>query len=125
MQQHGNEQWAPLAPGKIHEARPWQEPGEPPGGAVKKAGLAHHVALSGEDGSGGLPYADALRNFYAAARYGLDATIVWPRAGAITADVLLLERLIPKAREGLADLGVDDGDGNARPSRRVGAMCTN
>jgi hypothetical protein len=74
-------------------------------------GLAHHVALSGEDGAGGLSYAEALRNFYAAARHGLDATIVWPGAGAITADVLLLERLIPKAREGLVDLGVDDVEG--------------
>ena len=66
-------------------------------------GLARYVALSGPGGAGGLPYADALRNFYAAARHGLDATIVWPGAGAITADVLLLEQLIPKAREGLAD----------------------
>src|SRR3981081_2601395 len=33
-----------------------------------------------------------------------------PACGAITADVLLLEQLIPAAREGLADLGVDDGD---------------
>lgn len=74
-------------------------------------GLARYVALSGEGGAGGLPYADALRNFYAAARHGLDATIVWPGAGAIAVDVLLLERLIPKAREGLADLGVDEGDG--------------
>ncbi len=74
-------------------------------------GLTRYVALSGQGGASGLPYADALRNFYAAARHGLDATIVWPGAGAITADVLLLERLIPKAREGLADLGVDEGKG--------------
>jgi gamma-glutamyl:cysteine ligase YbdK (ATP-grasp superfamily) len=73
-------------------------------------GLARYVALSGQDGTGGLPYADASANFYAAARHGVDATLVWPGVGAITADVLLLERLIPAAREGLADLGVDDGD---------------
>jgi hypothetical protein len=74
-------------------------------------GLARNVAMSGQGGAGGLSYADAFRNFYAAARRGLDATIVWPGAGAITADVLLLERLIPRAREGLADLGVDESKG--------------
>jgi gamma-glutamyl:cysteine ligase YbdK (ATP-grasp superfamily) len=75
-------------------------------------GLVRYVALSGHGDAGGLPYADALHNFYAAARHGLDATIVWPSTGAIAADVLLLERLIPNAREGLADLGIDDSDGS-------------
>ena len=74
-------------------------------------GLARHVALSGQDGAGGLAYADALRNFYAAARHGLDATLVWPDAGAIAADRLLLERLIPAARRGLEALGVEEGEG--------------
>jgi hypothetical protein len=74
-------------------------------------GLARYVALSSQGGAGGLSFADALRNFYAAARHGLDATTVWPGAGAIGVDMLLLEQLIPKAREGLADLGVDDRDG--------------
>jgi hypothetical protein len=74
-------------------------------------GLGHHIALSGENGTGGLTFAEASHNFYAAARHGLDATLVWPGAGEIAADLLLLERLIPKAREGLAKLGVDDGDG--------------
>ena len=74
-------------------------------------GLAHYLAMSGQNGTGGLPYAEALRNFYAAARYGLDATLVWPRSGAVGADALLLEELLPKAQQGLADLGVDDRDG--------------
>ena len=74
-------------------------------------GLARYVALSGENGTGGLPYADALRNFYEAARYGLHAKIVWPGTGAMTADVLLLEQFIPKARKGLSDLGVDESEG--------------
>jgi len=30
-------------------------------------GLAHYLAMSGQNGTGGLPYAEALRNFYAAA----------------------------------------------------------
>jgi hypothetical protein len=76
---------------------------------VKDKNLA---ALSGHGDAGGLSYADALHNFYAAARHGLDATIAWPSTGAIAADVLLLELLIPKAREGLADLGIDDSAGS-------------
>jgi gamma-glutamyl:cysteine ligase YbdK (ATP-grasp superfamily) len=74
-------------------------------------GLARRLAVAGGDGAGGLAYADALKNFYAAARHGLDAELVWPGEGAIPADKLLLEKLIPQAREGLADLGVDDASG--------------
>jgi gamma-glutamyl:cysteine ligase YbdK (ATP-grasp superfamily) len=74
-------------------------------------GLARCVALSGDDGTSDLSFADALHNFYEAARYGLDATIVWPSVGAIAADMLLLEQLIPKARKGLTDLGVDESEG--------------
>jgi len=74
-------------------------------------GLARHLAASGGLGAGGLSHDDALRNFYAAARLGLDAELVWPGAGALRAERLLLDRLIPAARQGLADLGVDDSSG--------------
>lgn len=74
-------------------------------------GLARALALGGENGTGGLSFADASRNFYAAARHGLDATLVWPGVGEIAADRLLLERLLPAAREGLADFGVTDSRG--------------
>lgn len=74
-------------------------------------GLVRRLAVAGQSGAGGLSFADALRNFYASAKYGLDAAIVWPGAGTVGVDVLLLERLIPMAREGLADLGVDDSEG--------------
>ncbi len=71
-------------------------------------GLARVLALGGGDGAGGLGFEDASRNFYAAARFGLDARLTWPGVGDIGADRLLLERLIPAAREGLADFGVRD-----------------
>jgi hypothetical protein len=74
-------------------------------------GLARVYAMQGGDGSGGLSFADASRNFYAAARHGLDATLIWPGVGEIGADRLLLDRLIPAAREGLADFGVTDSRG--------------
>lgn len=73
-------------------------------------GLARALAMAGDDGAGGLAFADAKRNFYAAARFGLDAKLFWPGAGEIAADRLLLERLIPDARAGLRDLGVSEAD---------------
>jgi len=48
-----------------------------------------------------IPFADAKTNFYDAARHGLDATFRWPGKGEIAADTLILDALIPAAREGL------------------------
>ena len=73
-------------------------------------GLARAIAMSGDGGAGGLAFADAKRNFYAAARFGLDAKLEWPGEGEIAADRLLLDRLIPDARAGLRDLGVAEAD---------------
>lgn len=74
-------------------------------------GLARALALSGDNGTGGLSFEAARRNFYTAARHGLEAALTWPGEGEIGAGRLLLERLIPAARQGLADLGVDDPRG--------------
>lgn len=54
-----------------------------------------------------LPFDDARTNFYAAARYGLDAQLRWPGLGARPAGALVAETLLPIARDGLASLGVD------------------
>ncbi|MGJ0506471.1 MAG: hypothetical protein ACR652_04910 [Methylocystis sp.] len=91
-------------------------------------GLARALALGGANGTGGLSFEAARRNFYTAARHGLDAVLTWPGAGEIGADRLLLERLIPTARQGLAELGVADPRGyldviEARVrSRQTGAV---
>jgi hypothetical protein len=74
-------------------------------------GLARVIALSGDNGTAGLTFEEARRNFYTAARHGLDATLDWPGVSEIGAQRLLLERLIPAAREGLADFGVKDPRG--------------
>lgn len=74
-------------------------------------GLARWMAMQGADGAGGLSFSDAKRNFYAAARHGLDASLIWPGVGEIPADRLLIEALIPAARAGLADLDVTDSRG--------------
>jgi hypothetical protein len=74
-------------------------------------GLTRALALAGRNGTVGLSFEDALRNFYTAARLGLDAVLTWPGLGEIGADQLLLERLIPAARAGLRDFGVTDARG--------------
>jgi hypothetical protein len=91
-------------------------------------GLARALALGGDNGTVGMTFETARRNFYAAARLGLDAVLDWPGVGEIGADALLLERLIPAARAGLADFGAGDPRGyldviEARVrSRQTGAV---
>ena len=52
----------------------------------------------------------AKRNFQLAGRYGLDARLEWPAVGEIDSRNLLLDRLIPIARQGLESKKVDSGD---------------
>ena len=52
-----------------------------------------------------IAFEDARTNFYAAARHGLDARVKWTDTEGGLQE-LMLERLIPEAREGLARLGV-------------------
>ncbi len=54
--------------------------------------------------------ADARDNFYAAARHGLDANLVWQGGRRGRARDLLLEELIPAARRGLERAGFDSDD---------------
>ncbi len=57
-----------------------------------------------------LPFATARDNFYAAARDGLNAQLVWLDGHRIPAQRLLLEELLPHADEGLELLGIDYAD---------------
>ncbi|KNE79826.1 MULTISPECIES: glutamate--cysteine ligase [Streptomyces] len=63
-----------------------------------------------------LPFGDASRNFDAACRYGIDATLRWPRpgrGGAVTdvpAARLVREELLPLAAAGLDAWGVEPAD---------------
>lgn len=58
------------------------------------------------DVSGRLPFEDAKLNFLAAARLGLGAEFSWLDGRQVDARTLLLDELIPAAREGLASVGV-------------------
>jgi len=57
-----------------------------------------------------MPFGDAAENLQEAARHGLNARLYWPGAGEVTAAELVLRRLLPLAREGLARWGVSQAD---------------
>lgn len=61
-----------------------------------------------------LPFRFAEYNFYRAAQFGLDAKLIWPRkhVGGLEERpvVELIEEFLPRARQGLKYLGVDNHD---------------
>ncbi len=57
-----------------------------------------------------LPFATARDNFYAVARDGLDAQIIWLDGRKLSVQTLLLDQLIPQARYGLGLLDIEPAD---------------
>jgi len=57
-----------------------------------------------------MSFSAAEDNFYTGAREGLDARVYWPGVGEVPATELVLRRLLPMARDGLARWGVDAAD---------------
>ena len=57
-----------------------------------------------------LSFATAGENLHVAARHGLEAQLYWPGLGEVPVAELVLRRLLPMAREGLAHWGVDTAD---------------
>lgn len=70
-------------------------------------GAAHMLAEQLPDAEAALPFAKAQENFYAAAKLGLDAEIVW-LDGRTHAVRDVIAELIPIAREGLHRQGVSE-----------------
>jgi CBS domain-containing protein/gamma-glutamyl:cysteine ligase YbdK (ATP-grasp superfamily) len=70
------------------------------------------TALPGEYGdvSVRMAFDDAKANFFAAARYGMKAQLTWVDGKHYIAAALILDRLLPLAREGLRQSGVEDDD---------------
>jgi gamma-glutamyl:cysteine ligase YbdK (ATP-grasp superfamily) len=54
-----------------------------------------------------LSFGAAEDNFHSAARYGIEASVFWPGAGTVPVTELVLRRLLPMARQGLDEWGVD------------------
>lgn len=57
-----------------------------------------------------MDFDDARNNFFAAARHGLQAQFTWLDGETISAPQLILEKLLPLARQGLTDADIDTGD---------------
>jgi hypothetical protein len=71
-------------------------------------GAVHALANEPEPPEFRLPFNQARINFYLAAQHGLSAEIPWyDSAQPLPIDRLILERVLPKARAGLAALGID------------------
>ncbi len=54
-----------------------------------------------------MSFSAAEENFHVAAQQGIDAQVYWPGVGQVSATELVLRRLLPLAREGLASWGVE------------------
>jgi gamma-glutamyl:cysteine ligase YbdK (ATP-grasp superfamily) len=70
-------------------------------------GLVRELAEADRPVWSQLTFSQAEENFHVAARHGLDARVFWPRAGELRAKDLVLERLLPRAGDGLDRFGVD------------------
>lgn len=73
-------------------------------------GLVHALSALPEPLERSLTFTAARRNFYAAARRGLEAPVDWPAVGRCPVGALLAEHLLPLARDGLERLDVDRVD---------------
>lgn len=73
-------------------------------------GLVGGLAAEIEDVSAHLDFDDAKSNFIAAARLGLGSEITWLDGERMSADDLILSRLLPVAQKGLEESGIDSAD---------------
>lgn len=90
-------------------------------------GLMCGVSSRYEDIPRLLDFKDAHQNFLAAARYGLAAQFRWLDQKIRPAQEMILDELIPLARDGLLSRGIDGRDADAYMEvveRRAAAGCT-
>jgi hypothetical protein len=78
--------------------------------AALYVGLVSALATLSRPVEADLPFDAARRNFYAAARDGLDAEIAWLDGRRRPVGTLLLDELLPMARQGLREQCVDAGE---------------
>jgi gamma-glutamyl:cysteine ligase YbdK (ATP-grasp superfamily) len=70
-------------------------------------GLVHALATQDRPLWSRMSFATAEENFHAGARHGIDAHLYWPGLGEVPVTELVLRRLLPMARQGLDEWGVD------------------
>lgn len=73
-------------------------------------GLTNGVAEEHGDVTEKMDFDDARGNFIAAARLGMGASLTWMDGESWAVDDLVLERLLPLARQGLRGAGIDEDD---------------
>ncbi|MCH7547983.1 MAG: CBS domain-containing protein [Candidatus Krumholzibacteriota bacterium] len=73
-------------------------------------GLMAGLAEEHKDITRLMSFDDVRSNFYAVARHGLKAQIAWEHGRTYTAESLILKSLLPVAREGLRNAGIDTAD---------------
>ena len=73
-------------------------------------GLVHALGRQDDMAARNLGFADTRNNFYAAARDGLDAELMWLDGGRRSARELILETCLPLARQGLQAFGLADAE---------------
>ena len=73
-------------------------------------GLMNGVSEEHGDVTEKMDFDDARGNFIASARLGMGASITWLDGESWAVDDLVLERLLPLAREGLRDAKIDEDD---------------
>ena len=73
-------------------------------------GLVNALATAHRAPEEQLSFADARAGFYAAARDGLDAELVWLDGRGHKARDLILDECLPMARRGLREFGLDDDE---------------
>ncbi len=69
-------------------------------------GLVRNLAESPRPLWSAMSFSAAEENFHVAAQHGIDAQVYWPGVGQVPATELVLRRLLPMARQGLASWGV-------------------
>lgn len=90
-------------------------------------GLVSGLSSSEEDIRNLIDFDQVKNNFVSAARQGIDAHLTWFGGERYPASELILTKLIPLARKGLLDSGVDDSDVDKYMSvleERVAKKCT-
>ena len=70
-------------------------------------GLVRSLAESERPLWSQMSFSAAEENFHVAAQQGIDAQVYWPGIGQVSVTELVLRRLLPLAREGLAAWGVE------------------
>lgn len=73
-------------------------------------GMMARLSRSVEDIRDHFNFSDVKANFMAAAREGLRAQMIWFDEEQMTAQQLILDKLLPLAQEGLEEAGIDAGD---------------